>query len=234
MMTNVSGHDTKFGYQNYPVPLSYLNSKKNATQRKTLMMLITVNEDTLMLSPGNEVIFPHQAWQDYERLLDLRQEKTYPKLYFNGKTQEIHLMSPLPSHGKRIDLLRDLVKIILRRSGKDWDCFDPITLRISCQAGLEPDTCFYIDNRQAILGKDRIDLTVDPPPDLAIEVDLTSITALDTYELLKIPELWVYYQQSLKIYCLEGNHYQDSDRSRLFPMINLKQIIPHYVELGWN
>ncbi len=55
-------------------------------------------------------------------------------------------MSPLPSHGKRINLLSDLVKIILRRQGKDWECFDPITLKIPGEAGLEPDTCFYIDN----------------------------------------------------------------------------------------
>ncbi len=198
------------------------------------MMLITVSENQLMLTPGNEVIFPHQTWKDYERLLNLRQEKTLPKLYFNSKTQEIRLMSPLPSHGKRIDLLRDLVKIILRRKGKDWECFDPITLKIPNQAGLEPDTCFYIDNRQAILGKDKIDLTVDPPPDLAIEVDLTSLTDIRTYEIIKIPELWIYRQESLEIYLLEGNSYQNSEKSDLFPDINIKKVLPYYVELGWT
>lgn len=197
-------------------------------------MLITVSENQLMLTPGNEVIFPHQTWKDYERLLNLRQEKTLPKLYFNSKTQEIRLMSPLPSHGKRIDLLRDLVKIILRRKGKDWECFDPITLKIPNQAGLEPDTCFYIDNRQAILGKDKIDLTVDPPPDLAIEVDLTSLTDIRTYEIIKIPELWIYRQESLEIYLLEGNSYQNSEKSDLFPDINIKKVLPYYVELGWT
>ncbi|ARI81945.1 hypothetical protein IQ224_17380 [Microcystis sp. LEGE 00066] len=94
------------------------------------MLLITLNENTLSLSPGSQVIFPHQTWEDYQRLLSLRLQKTYPKLYFNGKTQEIRLMSPLPSHGNRVDTLRDLVKIILRRQGKDWQCFDPITLKI--------------------------------------------------------------------------------------------------------
>ncbi len=106
------------------------------------MLLITLNENTLSLSPGSQVIFPHQTWEDYERLLSLRLQKTYPKLYFNRKTQEIRLMSPLPSHGKRINLLSDLVKIILRRQGKDWECFDPITLKIPGEAGLEPDTCY--------------------------------------------------------------------------------------------
>jgi Uma2 family endonuclease len=198
------------------------------------MLLITLNENTLSLSPGNEVIFPHQTWEDYERLLSLRLQKTYPKLYFNSKTQEIRLMSPLPSHGNRVDTLRDLVKIILRRQGKDWQCFDPITLKMPGQAGVEPDTCFYLDNRQAILGKDRIDLTIDPPPDLAIEVDFTSLTDIEAYQFLKIPELWVYRREELKIYLLIEESYQESENSRLFPDINIKKILPYYVELGWT
>jgi Uma2 family endonuclease len=143
-------------------------------------------------------------------------------------------MSPLPSHGKRINLLSDLVKIILRRQGKDWECFDPITLKIPGEAGVEPDTCFYIDNREAILGKERIDLTVDPPPDLAIEVDFTSLTDVAAYQLLKIPELWVYRREELKIYLFREDGYQESENSRLFPDINIKKLFPYYVELGWN
>lgn len=197
-------------------------------------MLITISEDTLTLSSGDAVIFPDQTWQDYEHLLKLRQEKLIPKLSFNSKTQEIRLMSPLPSHGKRIDILRDLVKALLHQKGKDWECFDPITLKILPQAGVEPDTCFYIQNRQAILGKERINLTIDPPPDLAIEVDLTSITDIEAYEILKVPELWIYYQAVLKVYLLEGESYQESAVSRLFPEVDILGILPKYVELGWN
>ncbi|MEA5537171.1 Uma2 family endonuclease [Crocosphaera sp. XPORK-15E] len=197
-------------------------------------MLITINENTLSLSSGNTVIFPHQTWEDYERLLNLRQEKSTPKLSFNLKTKEIRLMSPLPSHGNRIDTLRDLVKIMLGQKGLDWQCFDPITLKIPPKAGVEPDTCFYIENRQAILGKDKIDLTVEPPPDLAIEVDFTSITDIGAYEILKIPELWIYRQGVLKVYLLQGEGYQESAISRLFPDIDVKNILPKYVELGWN
>ncbi len=64
------------------------------------MMLITVNENSLTLAEGNDVIFPHQTWQDYERFINLRQDQKFPKLYFNTTTQEIRLMSPLASHGK--------------------------------------------------------------------------------------------------------------------------------------
>ena len=51
-------------------------------------------------------------------------------------------------------------------------------------AGIEPDDCFYIQHQAEMVGKDRIDLTVDPPPDLVLEIDVTSTTALQAYEAL--------------------------------------------------
>ncbi len=197
-------------------------------------MLITVDENTLMLEAGKVAIFPNQTYEDYEQLLQLRQTKKIPKLSFNVITKEIRLMSPLMSHGNRVYTLSDLVSFLLRHTGKDYQGFDPITLKLPPQAGVEPDKCFYIDNRQAILGKERINLTIDPPPDLAIEVDFTSITDLKAYEILKIPELWIYRQEALKIYLWENDHYIDSDRSRLFLEIDIKNILPYYVELGWT
>lgn len=197
-------------------------------------MFVTVSQNTLTLSPGSEVILYHQTWEDYEQLLKIRQEQTFPKIYFNAKTKVILLMSPLPGHGKRIDTLRDLVKILLRDQNKDWDCFDPITLKKIELAGVEPDTCFYINNYQAILGKDRIDLTVDPPPDLAIEVELTSTTKAEDYLPIAIPELWIYRRGELLIYRLEGEQYQNSQEGLIFNNIDVKNILPKYVELAWN
>jgi len=197
-------------------------------------MLVTISQDSLILSPGSEIILQNQTWEDYEQLLAIRQENSLPKLYFNAKTQEIRLMSPLPSHGNRIDTLRDLVKSLLRKQGKDWHCFDPITLKRFKLAGVEPDTCFYVDNRHAILGKTKIDLTVEPPPDLAIEVDFTSITNLAAYIPLKIPELWIYRPGELMIYLFDGENYQESYSSLLFNDFNVKTTLPDYVELAWN
>ena len=197
-------------------------------------MLITVNPETLSLSPGSEIILRNQTWQDYEDLLAIRQDKKLPKLYFNTQNQEIRLMSPLPSHANRIDTLRDLVKSLLRFQQKDWQSFDPITLKQFKQAGVEPDTCFYIANYQAILGKERIDLSIDPPPNLAIEIDLTSLTNLEAYKPIGIPELWIYNSGILKIYLFVDKNYQESSRSLIFGDWDVKSILPKYVELAWN
>ena len=196
-------------------------------------MLITINPQTLELELGSEIILRKQTWADYEMLLAIRQDTSLPKLYFNAKTQEIQVMSPLASHGNRVDTLRDLVKILLRIEQQDWDCFAPITIKKFKQAGVEPDTCFYVENRQAILGKERIDLSIDPPPDLVIEVDLTSITSLSAYELLAIPELWIYRPGELMIYLWQNGTYQNRDRSLFLKNWDVKTLFPTYVELAW-
>ncbi|NLY03195.1 MAG: Uma2 family endonuclease, partial [Rhodopirellula sp.] len=126
------------------------------------------------LSPGSEVILRHQTWADYEELLQRRQDNAAIKVRYNARTEEVRLMAPLLKHRKNSDVLSDLVKILLRHSGRDWESFDPITLKRFGEAGLEPDWCVYIQNREAILGKERIDLESDPPPDLALEVDAPS------------------------------------------------------------
>jgi Uma2 family endonuclease len=198
------------------------------------MMLLNISPETIDLSPGGEVILCHQTWEDYEELLASRQEKAALKIRYNAKTQEIYLMSPLPGHGKRIDTLSDLVKVLLRYQGRDWESFNPITLKRFKQGGLEPDACFYIRNRQAILGKERINLEVEPPPDLAIEVDLTASTNAEDYLAIAIPELWIYRRRTLLIYLFEDGEYRESADSPTFEGIEVRQILPFYVERAWE
>lgn len=197
-------------------------------------MYLTITQDSIDLSPGSEVVLRHQTWADYETILVSRQDNAAIKIYYDAIAQEIQIMAPLPEHGKKSDTLSDLVKVLLRKQGKDWDCFDPITLKRYGIKGIEPDTCFYIDNRAAILGKSPIDLDVDPPPDLAIEIDLTSLTKPEDYTGIKIPELWIYRDKILQIYLWNGEQYQASTTSNLFPTIPVAQLLPQYVEMAWT
>ncbi len=197
-------------------------------------MYLTITQDSIDLSPGSEVVLRHQTWADYETILVSRQDNAAIKIYYDAIAQEIQIMAPLPEHGKKSDTLSDLVKVLLRKQGKNWDCFDPITLKRYGIKGIEPDTCFYIDNRAAILGKSPIDLDVDPPPDLAIEIDLTSLTKPEDYTAIKIPELWIYRDKILQIYLWNGDRYQSSNTSNIFPTLPVAQILPQYVEMAWT
>jgi Uma2 family endonuclease len=194
-------------------------------------MLPTITPDKIDLPAGTILKFPGTI-ADYEQLLNQLGDRSIPRLRF--RDNYILLMSPLPEHGKEIDVIADLVKILLRHQGQDWESFHPITLRRGKEAGLEPDVCFYIENYQAILGKRKLDLSIDPPPDLAIEIDVTSFTRIEDYISLAIPEVWIYKTNKLHIYLFANNKYIEADTSLLFVDFLIKEIITQYVNRAWQ
>ena len=198
------------------------------------MVDLTISRAGVDLSPGSEVILRHQTWADYEELLQRRQDNAAIKVRYDARTQEIRIMAPLPKHGNYSDVISDLVKALLRHSGQEWQSYDPITLKRFGEAGLEPDKCFYIQNREAVLGKEHIDLQTDPPPHLALEVDAASPTDPQDYQPLGVPELWIYREDSLHVYLFEGQHYHESSDSPTFPGVPVRQLIPQYVRLAWQ
>ena len=194
-------------------------------------MLPTITPDKIDLPAGTILKFPGTI-ADYKQLLNQLGDRSIPRLRF--RDNYILLMSPLPGHGKEIDVIADLVKILLRHQGQDWESFHPITLRRGKEAGLEPDVCFYIENYQAILGKRKLDLSIDPPPDLAIEIDVTSFTRIEDYISLAIPEVWIYKTNKLHIYLFANNKYVEADSSLIFPDFPIKEIVTQYVNRAWQ
>jgi Uma2 family endonuclease len=194
-------------------------------------MLPTITPDKIDFPAGTLLQFPGTI-TDYEEILAQLGDRSIPRVRF--RDNYILLMSPLPEHGKEISIIVDLVKALLRHQNRDWDSFHPITLRYGKKPGLEPDACFYIENYQAILGKRKLDLSIDPPPDLAIEIDVTSFTRIEDYIPLAIPEVWIYKQDKLNIYQFENDSYLATDTSRVFPNFPVKQTIPQYVNRAWS
>ena len=194
-------------------------------------MLPTITPDKIDLPPGTLLHFPGTV-ADYEQILKQLGDRSIPRIRFQDN--QITLMSPLPEHGNEIDILCDLVKALLLHQNKDWQSFHPITLRYGKEAGLEPDACFYIQNYQAILGKQKLDMSIDPPPDLAIEIDVTSFTRIEDYISLAIPEVWIYKKGKLNIYQLVNNSYLSTDTSQIFSNFPVVQTLPHYVKRAWS
>ncbi|MEM9213295.1 MAG: Uma2 family endonuclease [Cyanobacteria bacterium P01_F01_bin.150] len=94
--------------------------------------------------------------------------------------------------------------------------------REDLERGVEPDSCFYIQNVDRILGR-QLDISVDPPPDLAIEVDITSSSQrrFGIYRQLQVPEIWRYTQTSgVIIYKFQDGEYVKCEFSPTFPMIS--------------
>ncbi|MFM6333157.1 MAG: Uma2 family endonuclease, partial [Dolichospermum sp.] len=76
----------------------------------------------------------------------------------------------------------------------------------------------------------RLDLTIDPPPDLALEIDITSRTHLNIYQGLKVPEVWRFENGILQINVLQDGVYVESKSSLNFPDLPLIAVIPQYLE----
>jgi Uma2 family endonuclease len=196
-------------------------------------MVLSISRDRIQLPAGSTVTLSDQTWADYEALLASRRDDAAIKICFNAHTQQISIMATMAGHGNRIDTLVDLVKALLCHQKRDWHSYDPVTLKRLQEAGAEPDAYFYIQNWRAVLGKECLDLAVDPPPDLAIEMDLTSLTDLAVYQLLAVPEVWIYRQGQLALYGLTASGYESLATSPTFPAVAVKTLLPEYVERAW-
>ncbi|MEB3340089.1 Uma2 family endonuclease [Okeania sp.] len=118
------------------------------------------------------------------------------------------------------------MKILLDKLEIDCECFGSTTFKgKSIKSGIEPDRCFYIENHAQMGGKRRVNLNFDPPPDLAIEVDVTSKTQLNVYGNLGVPELWRYEKNQLQIYLLQGEEYKEVFTSPTFPGLVIQDLV---------
>jgi len=188
------------------------------------------------LAPGSIATLKEVTWQEFEEILaELGEQRNSRIAYSEGK---LEIMVPLPEHERAKIVIADLVKAILRSQRRNWEPLGSSTFKREETAGVEPDECFYIQNQQAVIGKDRIDLTVDPPPDLAImlriagatESDVTSKTRIKAYLAIKVPEIWIYDSGKLKINLLQGDRYIESETSPTFPNLTMREIIPKGIE----
>ena len=190
-------------------------------------MLLELNQ--LVVQPGQQLLLKGVSWQMYENILEELGEKRAARVNYSQGLLEI--MTPLPEHEFDKEIIGDLVKALLEELNIEFVPLGSTTYKNKQMlSGLEADQCFYIQNEAAIRGKKRIDLNIDPPPDLALEIDITSRTRLSNYEALGVPELWRYDGQSLEINVLESGKYIKSNMSRNFPNFPLFDVMPRYVE----
>ncbi len=185
----------------------------------------------MQLAPGSAVTIPNVSWEEFESILQELGEKRSARVAYSKGTMEI--MVPLPEHEKPKDLISDIVKTLLKRTGRRYEPFGSTTFKRENTAGVEPDACFYVQNYQRMIGRRRLEAN-DPPPELAIETDVTSKTTLDAYEAIAVPELWIYDSSKLTIYLLKDGKYVKASTSPSFPNVPLTQIIPATVERAWQ
>lgn len=169
--------------------------------------------------PGRSVVLHCVSWEMYTRLRKIFDEKRGVKLTYDQGDLEI--MAPSTEHEDDAESLADLIKILTEELGLDIRRGGSSTLkRRRLMKGLEPDKCYWIANAAKVVGMKRLDLRIYPPPDLAVEVDVThsSLDRFGIYAKLGVPELWRLDGDDLRFHTLAANKkYTEVATSPTFP-----------------
>ncbi len=189
-------------------------------------MLLEVKR--IIVPPGQKVLLENINWSEFEAILeDLGEHRGSRIAYDRG---QLEIMTPLPEHEVNKVYISNFVEILLEELDIEFCPLGSTTFKNQIMfKGIEPDSCFYIQNEALIRGKNRLDLTVDPPPDLALEIDITHRSHPEIYQSLGVPELWRYKRDELQILLLVDGQYVESEKSANFPDFSLTKVIPQYL-----
>jgi Uma2 family endonuclease len=180
---------------------------------------------TLIQSP-DRVILPNISWQTYQSLMrDFEQEPAI-RLTYNQGTLEIRM--PLDPHETYKKLLGRLIEAATEELDIEIRSLGSRTCdREDLARGLDPDQCYYIQNESLVRGLDQIDSNRFPPPDLAIEIDITSssINRMSIYAALGVPEVWRYDGQTLTMLILQNGEYHPQGHSKALPFLSSESIL---------
>lgn len=177
-----------------------------------------------MESTGS-VLLTDISWDMYEKILEAFGERRLRHTYADGM---LEIMSPLHIHEWRKGFIGRLLEMLAWRMRIPIKCAGSTTLRKKLKRrGLEPDESYYVAHEAVVRGRDEIDLRTDPPPDLAIEVDVThkSLNRLEAYAKLGVPEIWRHDGKVLHFLKLNAKGtYVPVKLSLAFPMISPSDI----------
>jgi Uma2 family endonuclease len=178
---------------------------KRDALREERIMAIALDLQTAKTSDGQRFLLSGVSWQTYDSLLKALGDRRIRLTYDRGNLELMTLSFRHERFGRLLGRMIDTLTLELDlpvQGGKSTTF-----RREDLDRGLEPDECFYLANQPRIQGKQEIDLTVDPPPDLAIEVDITrsSLDRMGIYVALGVPELWRFDGRSLQVFGLRAD-----------------------------
>ena len=162
------------------------------------------------------VVLQGASWADWRRLVEVRSDAPTPRLSFVDGALE--LMSPSRDHERIASILRRLVEEWAERQGLEVATLGSWTLEHAPRAGVEPDECFSFHGAGRTPSEQR--------PDVAIEVVWTSgrISKLEAYRTLGVPEVWVWRNDTLRVFVLRAHGYDETGGSEVLPGIDLQRV----------
>jgi Uma2 family endonuclease len=159
------------------------------------------------------------TWLGYQQVLHALPESRSARLTYDRGILEIRM--PTENHEFASELIGLFIRILVEELDLKLKSMRSTTLnREDLDRGAEPDNAYYIQNQAIVAGR-NVDLAIDPPPDLIVEVDIShsDIDKNSLYAALGVPEFWRFNGQEWRIYQLQGDAYTECDRSPTFPIV---------------
>ncbi len=167
------------------------------------------------------VLLARVGWSLYRSIAESIGDRAVPRLtYVDG---DLELMAPSYLHELLADRLRYFVLALVRGLNLTVvSAGSALWERADLDKGKKPDACFYVANEPLVREVDEIDLEVHPPPDLAVEIEISCrlVDGLSVYSALRVPEVWTFDGKKLEFLVLDNRLiYRESARSRAFAQL---------------
>ena len=178
------------------------------------------------------VLLEGLSWEIYESLVRASQNRGAPR--FTYDRGQLEIMNPSAEHERLKETTTLLVNIVAEELRINVEAFGSTTFRrLDVGRGFEADSCFYIHNLARVKGKTEIDLHVDPPPDLVIEIDITtsSLDKLSIFASLGVPEVWRYQDARMRIFRLAQGALVEREESAALPGLTA-ELVTRFLNAG--
>ncbi len=168
------------------------------------------------------VILSNVAWKTYGQLVEETMDVILNPHFFYDEGNLL-IMSVSPEHEYYNRIIASLIDALAEQFEKNWLALGSTTYtKDDIEKGFEPDSCFYFENEPKMRGVKRLDMSVQPAPDLIVEVDITSLSTFrqHIYAAFGVPEIWRFDGERVEILKLENNKYISIENSLSLPKVS--------------
>jgi Uma2 family endonuclease len=200
-----------------------------------LAMATVTTEYSSRAELSDYLYLPEVSWQTY---VNLRRESddSGRHLRITFDRGEMEIMSPSRKHEYKKRFIGRMIETYTEELNTPISSVGSTTFKDELkQKGLEPDECYYVQNEALVRDLEEIKLGVDPPPDLAIEIDITTtvVKRLPIYAAFAFPEIWRYRKGVIEVHLLgDDGQYQISNSSKCFPKLPITKLTEFLSQAG--